>query len=201
MHSNSALFPAIMHSELVTKVHPKATYQDVMDAPPNMTAELIGGQLYLHPRPAKPHTFSASALGAELNMMFGRKKTGHGGWWIMSEPEIHLGEDVVVPDIAGWLRSEVPEFSLDTAYFTTSPTWICEVLSPGREPHDRTKKLQIYGKSGVKFAWLVHPTEHTLEVYAYEAGRWVEQTKFTDNARVQAVPFQIHPLELEELWL
>ncbi|HZV84315.1 MAG TPA: hypothetical protein VFF48_04935 [Brevundimonas sp.] len=44
-----------------------ATYQDVLDAPPNMVAEIVGGELHLHPRPAGPHTVAASALGASIS--------------------------------------------------------------------------------------------------------------------------------------
>jgi hypothetical protein len=27
-----------------------------------------------------------------------------GGWVILDEPELHLGADIVVPDLAGWRR-------------------------------------------------------------------------------------------------
>ena len=32
---------------------------------------------------------------------------GPGGWWIIDEPELHLGE--VVPDLAGWRRERMVE--------------------------------------------------------------------------------------------
>ena len=28
-----------------------------------------------------------------------------GGWWILYEPELHLGDDILVPDCAGWRRN------------------------------------------------------------------------------------------------
>ena len=31
----------------------RATYQDVIDAPPNMVAEILDGRLYTHPRSAR----------------------------------------------------------------------------------------------------------------------------------------------------
>ena len=40
-----------------------ATYQDVLEAPPNMVAELIRGALHLQPRPASPHALAGSSLG------------------------------------------------------------------------------------------------------------------------------------------
>ena len=36
-------------------VSPRATYQDVLDAPPHMVAEVVGGALHTFPRPAFPH--------------------------------------------------------------------------------------------------------------------------------------------------
>ena len=54
-----------------------------------------------------------------------------GGWWIIFEPELHLGEDIVVPDLAGWHREHMPELP-DTAYFALAPDWVCEVLSASR---------------------------------------------------------------------
>ncbi len=76
----------------------RATYQDVLDAPPNMVAEVIDGQLVLMPRPAKPHALAASALGQELGPPFQRGKGGPGGWFVLDEPELHLGGDILVPE-------------------------------------------------------------------------------------------------------
>ena len=37
-----------------------------------------------------------------------------GSWWIIDEPELHLGEDILVPDLAGWRREPMAELP-DTA--------------------------------------------------------------------------------------
>lgn len=34
----------------------RATYEDVLAAPPHVVAELVSGVLYTHPRRAKPHS-------------------------------------------------------------------------------------------------------------------------------------------------
>ena len=98
-----------------------ATYQDVLDAPPHMVAELVGGALYLHPRPAFPHAFAGSALGVEIGGPFQKGRGGPGGWWIIDEPELHLGPDVLVPDIAGWRRERMPAFP-DAPWSDLRPT-------------------------------------------------------------------------------
>jgi hypothetical protein len=89
-----------------------ATYQDVLDAPPNMVAELVRGALHLHPRPASLHAFAESSLSDEIVSPFQKGRGGPGGWWIVFEPELHLGEDVLVPDLAGWRRERMPSFRM-----------------------------------------------------------------------------------------
>ena len=57
---------------------PRATYQDVLDAPAHRVAEIIEGTLYTHPRPAMPHALASSALGNDLGnpFQFGRGGSG-----------------------------------------------------------------------------------------------------------------------------
>ena len=81
-----------------------ATYQDVLDAPPDKVAEVIDGTLHMQPRPAAPHAWASSAMGAKINPPFNFGDGGPGGWWIVFEPELHLGEDIVVPDLVDGRR-------------------------------------------------------------------------------------------------
>lgn len=78
----------------------RATYADVLAAPPELVAELIDGELSLHPRPATAHAAATSALGGELVQPFSRGRGGRGGWLIVDEPDLHLGDDIVVPELA-----------------------------------------------------------------------------------------------------
>jgi hypothetical protein len=71
-----------------------------------------------------------SRVGAELGPPFDRGRGGGpGGWILLDEPELHLGGDILVPDLAGWRRERMPEVP-DAAYTTLAPDWVCEVLSP-----------------------------------------------------------------------
>ena len=40
-------------------------------------------------------------LARSRAMIVMRGQGGSGGWWVLDEPELHLGEDVVVPGLAG----------------------------------------------------------------------------------------------------
>jgi Uma2 family endonuclease len=177
----------------------RATYEDVLAAPAHQVAEVIDGVLHLHPRPAAPHAAAASALGEELGPPFKRGRGGPGGWLILDEPEIHLGSDIVVPDLAGWRRERLPHVG-DEAFLTLAPDWICEVLSRATEKLDRAEKLPIYARAGVRHAWLVNPIARLLEVLRLESGKWLTLAVHRDEARFRAEPFDAVELDLGVLW-
>jgi Uma2 family endonuclease len=118
---------------------------------------------------------------------------------MFTEPEIHLGEQVVVPDIGAWRRERMPRLP-STDYFAPAPDWVCEVISPVTVQLDRAKKLRIYAEHGVRHAWLVDPILRTLEVLRLEGGRWSLLDTLVGNAVVRAEPFEALDLELGALW-
>jgi hypothetical protein len=176
-----------------------ATYQDVLDAPPNMIAEIIRGALHLQPRPATPHAFAGSALGVKIGGPFQFDGDGPGGWWIVDEPELHLGEEIVVPDIAGWRRERMPRFPR-TAYVTLAPDWVCEILSPSTRALDVGPKRAIYREHGVGWLWLVDPEARSLEAFALRDGAWSEIGTLTGDDTVSIPPFDATRFPLAALW-
>jgi Uma2 family endonuclease len=178
----------------------RATYEDVLAAPPHGVAEVLFGVLYTHPRPACAHAKAASVLGMDLGGPFDRGRGGPGGWIVLDEPELHLGDDIIVPDLAGWQRQRLPEVP-SGAYFTLAPDWICEVLSRSTQAVDRTEKMEIYAREGVRHAWLVDPVARTLEVYRLQATDWLRVATWRDDATVRAEPFDAIELELSALWI
>lgn len=177
----------------------RATYRDVLDTPPHVVAEVLDGELYQFSRPAGPHASVAWVLGELLGPPFRRGRGGPGGWILLPEPELHLGEDIAVPDLAGWRRERLPAVE-NVPYFTLAPDWLCEVISPSTERVDRAKKLPIYAAHGVRHAWLVNPLAHTLEVLRLHQGLWLTLGVHCDNACVRAEPFEAIEIDLDELW-
>jgi Uma2 family endonuclease len=177
----------------------RATYDDVLRAPEHVIAEIIDGELVTQPRPAGRHSAVASALGEELGPPFKRGRGGPGGWLLLDEPELHLGNDVLVPDLAGWRRERLPLVG-DEAFFVVRPDWVCEVLSPSTEKRDRAAKLSIYAREHVPHAWLVNPVQRTLEVLRLVADKWLTVAVHLDDQRVRAEPFAAIELDLAILW-
>jgi Uma2 family endonuclease len=176
-----------------------ATYQDVLDAPAHMVAELIEGALHLHPRPSLGHAVAGSSLTGTLNPAFQRGLGGPGGWWILFEPELHLGSDVLVPDLAGWRRERMPARPLEP-WTDLPPDWVCEVLSPGTRRIDLTDKRRLYAQAGVPHLWLVDPAEQTLEAFSLGDGAWTLIAALKDEDEVRVPPFEALSFPLSVLW-
>lgn len=176
-----------------------ATYDDILALPGHVVGEIIDGELIVSPRPAPRHAVAASVLGGELGPPFHGGRGGPGGWWILFEPELHLGDDVVVPDLAGWRRERMPVMP-DTAYFTVAPDWVCEVLSPGTARVDRHKKLAVYARERVGHVWLLDPLQRTLEILRLDKGQWIIAGVHAGDEEVPAAPFESIPLSLARLW-
>jgi Uma2 family endonuclease len=178
-----------------------ATYADIQALPEHVTGEIIDGVLYTQPRPANPHVVASSNLSGTLFGPFGRGSggSGPGGWIILTEPELHLRGNVLVPDLAGWRRERLPEVP-NRQGLELAPDWVCEILSPSTAAKDRAKKLPIYSKEGVHHTWLVDPAAKTLEVFQREGAGWLLLGTWADEATVAAEPFAAVAFELGLLW-
>jgi Uma2 family endonuclease len=180
----------------------RATYADLVAVPEHLVAELIDGELIVSPRPATPHAFASSSMGADLFVRFGRGGGGDeapGGWWILDEPELSLGGDALIPDLGGWRRERVPVFP-NVPRFELAPDWVCEVVSPSTARTDRMKKMAVYARERVGHVWLVDPLAQTLEVFRLEGGRWVVVEVYGGDMAVRAEPFEAVGIELKHWW-
>ena len=177
----------------------RATYQDVLDAPPHRVAEIVDGVLHTSPRPAAPHALATSRLGGEISPPFDRGRGGPGGWWIIHEPELHLGEDILVPDLAGWRRERMPDYP-QAAYFTLPPDWVCEVLSPSTRKLDLHGKRPVYARAGVRHLWLIDPIDRTLEAFELRGRQWLLIATARDDDPVSIRPFDAVTFSLADLW-
>ncbi len=135
----------------------------------------------------------------EIGGPFDRGRGGPGGWWILDEPELHFGADVLVPDLAGWRRERMPQFP-DAPWTELAPDWVCEVLSPGTRRLDLTDKRRLYAAAGVAHLWFVDPLARTLEAFALRDGAWALIAALKDDEDVQVPPFDAVTFPLSALW-
>lgn len=179
----------------------RATYEDVLRAPPNHIAQVIFGVLHTMPRPAFPHARASSILGSLIQHPFGLGIGGPGGWLIMDEPELHLDTDIVVPDLAGWRldRGVLPDPR--SAWTSTAPDWICEILSTSTAKIDRNDKMEIYLREHVGHLWLVDPLERSVEDYRHCNEFWGRVSIHHGNTRIRAEPFEALEIDLSPVWI
>ena len=170
-----------------------------MRLPDNLVAEILHGELHASPRPALKHSRTERSLGRAIGGPYDDGIGGPGGWWILTEPELHLGADVLVPDLAGWRRSRMAVLT-DAAYATLAPDWVCEILSPSTASFDRVRKLAVYAREAVAHVWFVDPALHTLEALKLDGARWVLVGSYAGNEVVRVEPFDEIGLELARLW-
>ena len=180
-------------------VKKEATYDDLLQVPEGLVAEIVGGDLYTSPRPVPRQCLVTSVLGGDLGEPFQRGRGGPGGWWILDAPELHLGRDVLAPDVTGWRRERLPVIPKTDA-INLAPDWICEVLSPATARLDRARKLPAYAREGVRHAWLIDPTARTVEVLALDQGGWRLLLTCGDDDLVRLPPFEAIELDLLALW-
>jgi Uma2 family endonuclease len=185
--------------EMADAARRRATYDDLLQVPDHLVAEIIDGELVTSPRPAPAHARAASSLGGELYGPFDRGKNGPGGWVILDEPELHLHGQVLVPDLAGWRRERMPELP-DAVAFELEPDWVCEVLSPSTAARDRADKVPIYLREGVSNFWLVDPSSQTQEAFKLDGTGYRLLGSWRGSAVVQVEPFGALALDLSALW-
>jgi len=180
----------------------QATYEDLLKVPDIFIAEIVDGELITSPRPASSHARATSVIRVDIDPFDRRSGSpgGPGGWWILFEPELHLGADILVPDLAGWRRERMPVLE-NVAYFELSPDWVCEVVSPSTACIDRVRKMPIYARERVGYLWLVHPSLQTLEVYRLEGQQWVIASSHVGAEGARAEPFGAVELNMSRWWL
>jgi Uma2 family endonuclease len=187
-----------------------ATYDDVLRAPEGMTAEILAGELHLSPRPGGGHQQTTTGLGADVWQQFHRRGGGPGGWVIVSEIELHLGDVlgrsdprsvVAVPDISGWRRERMPVAPTGPGV-TLAPDWVCEVLSPGSANlrRDRVLKSDLYHEAGIPWMWLVDPIGRLIEVFQHHAPGWTRVASHAGDGEGRLPPFDAVAFDVGAWW-
>lgn len=72
-------------------------------------------------------------------------------------------------------------------------------MSPSNETHDRVYKADLYARAAVPYYSIVNPTEHLLEAFSSEAGRWLRLGAW-DGGTARIPPFDAIELDVSALF-
>ncbi len=182
-------------------MRPPLSVEDVRRSPGHFVAEYLNGELAYRQRFSNRFVNAKSVIGMEIGFHFHGEggAGGPGGWWILDEPELHLGNEVIVPDLAGWRSDRLGAIG-DELSFSTAPDWVCEVLSPHSARMNSTQKLPIYLREHVRHVWIVDPIAQTLVVFRHTGSQWLLAADDGGQALIRAEPFESVELNLARAW-
>ena len=137
----------------------KLTYENYMKTPDDERYELLDGELLvMEPAPLTAHQYVLGNLYHAMRLFSDERNLGE---VYISPTDVVLSDtDVVQPDLLF--------VSYERAHIVTreniqgAPDLIVEVLSPSTAERDRTLKLDLYARHGVKEYWLVDPNAKTV---------------------------------------
>jgi Uma2 family endonuclease len=176
------------------------TYDDLLDLPEGVYAELHAGELVTQPGALPEHGRVQGGLLRFIGGPFDDDTDGPDGWWILLETDVRFTpHDVTRPDLAGWRRARLPS-PAGVRPIDVVPDWICEVLSPSNARHDRVFKQRLYARHGVPYYWLVDPAERTLEAYVLKDSQWLVAGVWDDTAVARVPPFEAVELPVGRLF-
>lgn len=180
-----------------------ATYDDLLHLPRDVKAEVLGGMIVEPPSPLPRHAKVQGAMRRFVGGPFDDDdgRGGPGGWWIFLEVDVRFSpHDIVRPDLVGWKRERLHD-PWDTRPIDVVPDWVCEILSPSNQAHDRIAKRRLYAEHGVSFFWLVDPAIGTLEAFRLnDEKQWVDASAYDSTATARIAPFEAVELELARIF-
>lgn len=130
--------------------------------------ELINGMLIVSPSPFHKH----QKLVSRLYKLIDRLASSGEVMFALMDVEFDA-ENVTQPDVF-WVKPG-GRCVLRDEYFYGPPDLIVEVLSVSTAKRDRREKFALYQAHGVAEYWLADPDGKLLEVFVWQAGRFVRQ--------------------------
>ena len=170
---------------------PSITWQDVQQMPDDGNRyEAIEGDLYMTPAPTFRHQLVSWRLSRALDRFL--FEAGHG--LVLCAPfgvEFPATDEGVQPDIlfvSGERREIIAE-----AGIVGAPDLVMEILSPSTAGRDRSIKLRLYERQGVREYWIVDPDENVVDVWRF--GEEAEHERFRTTLPVRLGTEQVGAID------
>lgn len=138
--------------------------------------ELLDGEITMVPSPSYEHQFISINLESTLWDFVRKNALGT----VLNAPfDVHLGKDVVQPDIIYISKKRKSIIKADEVH--GAPDTVVEILSPSTAQRDRVYKKKLYAKSGVKEYWIVNTDEKAIEVFTLKETGYGRVSKYKIN--------------------
>ena len=140
----------------------RLTYEDYCLLPNNgKRYEIIDGELFATPSPLWRHQNVLANLLYHLTDHV--RKHSLGKVYPAPFDVVFSQYDVVEPDIL--YISDARAFVVTEKNVQGAPDLVVEILSESTAPIDRTTKLKLYARHGVKEYWVIDPVTYSAEIY------------------------------------
>ena len=175
---------------------PSITWHDVQQMPDDGNRyEAIDGELHVTLAPGTRHARVSKRLQYALDRILERRGLGE----IFVAPygvEFPATGEGVQPDIvfvSGERRDIVAE-----AGIVGAPDLAVEILSPSTASRDRTIKLRLYERQGVREYWIVDADENAIDVWRF--GKEPLHERFTEALPVRLGTEEVGVIDLNSVF-
>ncbi|HXX68392.1 MAG TPA: Uma2 family endonuclease [Polyangiaceae bacterium] len=160
--------------------------------------------IWLHDTgPTAEHSDARLGLAAALRQHFHRPEGSPavpGGWWILGQVELELeDEEIIRPDLAGWLRERVVERPQGSP-IRARPDWVCHVMAQSSACQDAAQRLELFQRSGVPFCWVVDVEHATLTSHRLVGRSYAPAVQATRWQLLRAEPFDAIEIRMGALF-
>ncbi|MCL2026678.1 MAG: Uma2 family endonuclease [Leptospirales bacterium] len=143
------------------------TYNDYLNWPDDVRAEVIYGVAYMMSQPSTSH----QRVSMQLSLVFAGFLKGKtcqvfaAPFGVRLFPKEDRSDDTVVePDIVVICDPS----KIDERGCNGAPDLVIEILSPSTRRKDKYLKRELYQKAGVREYWIVSPDDSEIEVHLFE---------------------------------
>lgn len=163
------------------------------NVPPNTIGEFLHGKLHTRP-------YDEDSQHVRVSLLESLRKTAP---LIDFLPEIHVGADVLVPDVAVWVEAiaAAKQKALgrySSKRYALAPNLVFDVVPPPLVDASY-KKLDSYHNAGIDHVVFIDPVNRVLEVYRRRFSIWVME-RFRGRQKVQVELHATVEIDLGLLW-
>ena len=177
-------------------VETKLTYADYLETSDDERYELLNGELIEYPSPKEIHQSVSGNLYLKLGTFVRERSLGK----VYFAPfDVVLSDtDVVQPDLLFVSNARADIITPDN--IQGSPDMVVEILSPATAERDRTLKLDLYARHGVKEYWIVDPDAKTIAVLLRGEGGFEVSSILGEGQTLRSSSLEGFSVEVEEVF-